>query len=78
MIFTCTLVRNHPDTEGVRCETRSAAINSKILGWAWQQDACSEGEARKVISSAWNEAMKDVFARCSKKIAVQVCTVIIV
>jgi hypothetical protein len=27
---------------------------------------------------AWNEAMKDVFARCFKKMAVQVCTVIIV
>jgi hypothetical protein len=27
---------------------------------------------------AWNEAMKDVFARYFKKIAVQVCTVIIV
>jgi hypothetical protein len=27
---------------------------------------------------AWNEAMKDVFARCSKKMAFQVCTVIIV
>jgi hypothetical protein len=27
---------------------------------------------------AWNKAMKDVFARCSKKMAVQVCTVIIV
>ncbi len=30
-------------------------------GWVW----------------AWNEAMKDVFARCLKKIAVQVCIVII-
>ncbi len=27
---------------------------------------------------AWNEAMKDVFARCFKKMAVQVCTVIII
>jgi hypothetical protein len=27
---------------------------------------------------AWNEAMKDVFARCFKKIAVQECTVIII
>jgi hypothetical protein len=27
---------------------------------------------------AWNKAMKDIFVRCSKKIAVQVCTVIIV
>jgi hypothetical protein len=26
---------------------------------------------------AWNEAMKDIFARCSKKMAVQVCTVIV-
>jgi hypothetical protein len=28
-------------------------------------------------SQAWNEAMKNVFARCFKKMAVQVCTVII-
>jgi hypothetical protein len=27
---------------------------------------------------AWNEAMKDVSARCPKKMAVPVCTVIIV
>ncbi len=27
---------------------------------------------------AWNEAMKDVFVRCFKKIAVQVCTLIII
>jgi hypothetical protein len=27
---------------------------------------------------AWNKAMKDVFARCFKKMAVQVCTVIII
>jgi hypothetical protein len=27
---------------------------------------------------AWKEAMKEVFMRCSKKIAVQVCTVIII
>jgi hypothetical protein len=43
MVFTCTLVRSHPDsTEGVRCETRPSEINSKILGRAWQQDVCSE------------------------------------
>ncbi len=27
---------------------------------------------------AWNEAMKEVFERCFKKIAVQVCIVIVV
>jgi hypothetical protein len=27
---------------------------------------------------AWNEAMKEVFARCFKKMAVEVCTAIIV
>jgi hypothetical protein len=51
MLFTCTLVRSHPDSkEGVRCETRSIEINSKILGWTWQQDACSEREARRRVS----------------------------
>ncbi len=32
MLFTCLLVRSHPDSkEGVRCETRPIEINSKIL-----------------------------------------------
>jgi hypothetical protein len=32
MLFTCKLVRSHPDSkEGVRCETWSTEINSKIL-----------------------------------------------
>ncbi len=36
MLFTCLLVRSHPDSkEGVRCEIRPIEINSKILGWAW-------------------------------------------
>jgi hypothetical protein len=51
MLFTCTLVRSHPDSkEGVRCETRSIEIISKILDWTWQQDACSEREARRKLS----------------------------
>ncbi len=51
MLFTCTLVRSHPDSrEGVRCEIQPTEINSKVLGWTWQQDACSEREARKRLS----------------------------
>jgi hypothetical protein len=30
------------------------------------------------LVQAWNEAMMDIFARCSKKIAVKVYTVIII
>jgi hypothetical protein len=50
MMFTCTLVRGHPDSRGARCEAWTVEINSKILGWAWQQDACLEGEVRKGLS----------------------------
>ncbi len=51
MLFTCTLVRSHPDNkEGVRCETRFVEMNSKILGWTGQQDACSEKEARRRLN----------------------------
>jgi hypothetical protein len=33
VLFTCTLVRSHPDSKGgVRCETRLIEITSKILG----------------------------------------------
>jgi hypothetical protein len=51
MLFTCTLVRSHPDSkEGVRCETPPTEINSKILGRVWQQDACSERGTRRRLS----------------------------
>jgi hypothetical protein len=39
VLFTCTLVRSHPDSdEGVKCETRSVGTNSKILNEAWQHE----------------------------------------
>ncbi len=51
MLFDCTLVRSHPDSkEGIWCETQPTEINSKILDWTWQQDACSEREARRRLS----------------------------
>jgi hypothetical protein len=77
VMFTCTLVRSHPDSRGARCETWTIAINSKILvGRGNKMHAHRE---RPVWGSvlARKEAMKDVFARCFKKTAVQECTVII-
>jgi hypothetical protein len=48
VLFTCTLVRSHPDSnEGVRCETRPIGISSKILGETWQQEIHSEWKARR-------------------------------
>jgi hypothetical protein len=43
-------------------------------GWARKnkKDTCGREPSRGLVLP-WNEAMKDVFARCVKKIAVQVC-----
>ncbi len=50
VMFTCILVWSHPDSRRRWGETWTVAINSKIPGWAWQQDACSLGEARMGLS----------------------------
>jgi hypothetical protein len=50
MMFTCTLVRSHPDSRRRWGETWTSAINSKILCWAWKQDACLWSEARVGLS----------------------------
>ncbi len=51
VLFTCTLVRSRPDSnEGVRCETRSVRINSKILGEKWQQELHSGWKTRRRLS----------------------------
>jgi hypothetical protein len=76
VMFTCTLVRSHPDSRRRWAETWTAAIKSKIPGWAWQQDACLWGEPEWGSVNALNEAMKDVFARCPEKTAVLVCIII--
>ncbi len=43
--------------------------------WAGQdkQEECSWDRAAEASVKPWIEAMKDIFARCSKKMAVQVC-----
>jgi hypothetical protein len=50
VMFACALVRSHPDSRRRWGETLTAGINSKIPGWAWQQDACFWGEARVGLS----------------------------
>ncbi len=55
VLFTCTLVRSHPDSdEGVKCETRSIGINSKILNEAWQREIHVEWKARRRLSLSLN------------------------
>ncbi len=76
MLFTCTLVRSHPDSkESIRCETRPIEINSKILGWAWQQDACSGRETRRRFSLSLQHGHEGHFREVLQKMAVQVCTI---
>jgi hypothetical protein len=51
VLFTCSLVRSHPDSRkalGVKPDP----LYSKMLGWAWQQDAFSGGEARMELTSS--------------------------
>ncbi len=63
--------------EGAGCETWIVAINSKIP--AGRGNKMHSHRVRPEWGSvwAWNEDMKDIFARCLRKIAVQVCIVII-
>ncbi len=82
MLFTCTLARSNPDSRkalGVKPNPLRQTA-SKILYWAEHGNKMHAERERPERGSvqAWIEAMKDVFARCSKKIAVQVCIVIIV
>jgi hypothetical protein len=72
-MFTCTLVRSHPDSRRHWGKTWTVAINSmrgNVMHAHWLRSEWGSVYAR-------NEAIKDVFARCFKKTAVQVCTVII-
>ncbi len=71
-----TLVRSHPESaEGVRCKTRPIEINSKILGWAWQQNTCSGRETRRRLSLNMQRGNEGRGTRCCKKMADQVCTI---
>jgi hypothetical protein len=79
MLFTCTLVRSDPDNRkalGVKPDPLKQTARYWV-GLGNKMNAQRERLERDSIQ-AWNEAMKNVFASCSKKMAVQVCTVIIV
>ncbi len=49
-MFTCPLVRSHPDSRRRWGETWTVVLNSLTPGWAQQQDACSQGEVRMGLS----------------------------
>jgi hypothetical protein len=75
MLFTCTLVRSRPDSnEGVTCETQSIGTSSKMLGGPGQTRNILGKEDQQEAQSKPRSRLKDIFARGSKKIAVQVYT----
>ncbi len=51
MLFTCALVRSHPDSnEGFKCETRSVGTNSKMLGGRDEQGIYLGGRTSRRLS----------------------------
>jgi hypothetical protein len=75
VMFTCTLLRSHPESRRRWGETWTVVINSWV-GCDNKMHARKEGPERGSVH-ARNEAMKDIFARCQEKTAVQVCTLTI-
>ncbi len=78
VMFTCTLVRSHPDSRRCWGETWTAVVT--VWYRVWRGNKMHARKERPEWSSVYaqNEAMKDVLARCHKKTAIQVCTLIII
>ncbi len=73
MLFTSKLVRSHPDSRkalGVKSDLLELTARYWV-GHGYKMYAQRERPERDSVQ-AWNEAMKDIFGRCSKKMAVQV------
>ncbi len=77
VMFACTLVRSHQIAEdvGVKLEPLSQTVKH----WVGHANKMHARKKWPEVGSvhARNEAMKDVFARCHEKTAVQVCTLTI-
>jgi hypothetical protein len=70
MLFTSTLVRNHPDSRkalGVKPDLLEK-IAREWVGHLNKMHAQRKRSERDSVQ-AWNEAMKDIFGRCSKEMA---------
>ncbi len=65
-----------PSSQVRKGERAIWVVGTARYKWVGQdkQEECSRGRAVEASVQYWNEAMKEVFARCSKKMAVQVCT----
>ncbi len=75
MLFTCSLELSCP--AGKEGWAWNMSRWSKQQGTVWaknKQEEYTRRRAARVSVQTWIEAMKDVFARCSKKMAVQACT----
>jgi hypothetical protein len=69
MLFTCTLAR-----EGLSVKHEPLEANSKILGGPRQIRRMLIEESGKSLSLTLDRGPEGHIARCSKKMAVQVCT----
>ncbi len=75
MLFTCTLVLSCPAGKEGWAWNMSRCSKQQDTGWAKnKQEEYSWRRPVRVSVQTWIEAMKDIFARCSKKMALQVCT----
>jgi hypothetical protein len=77
VMFTCTLLRSHPESKKTLGETWAAvmkAINSIL--WTSVASRCLLTRMGAGPGSVCGQkgTMKDVFARCLKRAVVQVCT----
>ncbi len=75
MLLTCTLVLSCPAGKEGWVWNMSRCSKQLDTGWAKnKQEEYSSGRPARVSVQTWIEAMKDIFARCSKKMVLQVCT----
>ncbi len=74
VMFTCTLVRSHPDSRRCWGETWTAVITLRYQVGCGNKKHTHKERPEWGSVYAQNEAMKDILARCHKKTAVQVCT----
>jgi hypothetical protein len=81
VMFTCTLLRSHPESKKTLGETWATAIKAiKSILWTSVASRCSLTRMGAGPGSVCGQkgTMKDVFARCLKRADVQVCTLTIV
>jgi hypothetical protein len=78
VLFTCTLVLSCPiREEGLSMKLESLEQTASYCVGQYKQEECSRNRVARASVQPWIEAMKGIFARCSKKTAVMYRAMII-